>query len=208
MVTVLAIVAAVFAVRPAAEAEGAQARRPQPRRRAPAGRPHRIVAGKPAPGAAPARGAQWSTRSGSSSMRSVPSSQHVDPAPSGDAVEVRQLVGETLPEMVDAYRRIPPHLRNEANAGQDARRAARRKPRQDQHRDRLRHPPARLRRARRPRDQDPLPRLQIRGRRRESWRATDARAGAAPAEQGRGPPAPRSRSHEIADGLPGGATRR
>jgi len=42
--------------------------------------------------------------------------QHVDPAHPATH-EVRQLVGETLPEMVDAYRRIPPHLRKEANAG-------------------------------------------------------------------------------------------
>ncbi|WEK45881.1 MAG: hypothetical protein P0Y56_12705 [Candidatus Andeanibacterium colombiense] len=42
--------------------------------------------------------------------------QHVDPAHPATG-EIRQLVGETLPEMVDAYRRIPPHLRKEANAG-------------------------------------------------------------------------------------------
>jgi hypothetical protein len=42
--------------------------------------------------------------------------QHVDPAHPASG-EIRQLVGETLPEMVDAYRRIPPHLRREANAG-------------------------------------------------------------------------------------------
>jgi hypothetical protein len=33
------------------------------------------------------------------------------------AQETRKLVGETLPGMVDAYRRIPPHLRREKNAG-------------------------------------------------------------------------------------------
>ena len=33
------------------------------------------------------------------------------------AREVRSLVGETLPEMVDSYRRIPQHLRAEARAG-------------------------------------------------------------------------------------------
>jgi hypothetical protein len=33
------------------------------------------------------------------------------------AQETRKLVGETLPEMVDAYRRIPAHLRREKNAG-------------------------------------------------------------------------------------------
>jgi hypothetical protein len=32
------------------------------------------------------------------------------------AVEVRKLVGETLPGMVDSYRRIPAHLRTETNA--------------------------------------------------------------------------------------------
>ncbi len=42
--------------------------------------------------------------------------QHIDPAHPATR-EVRQLVGETLPEMVDAYRRIPAHLRREANAG-------------------------------------------------------------------------------------------
>lgn len=42
--------------------------------------------------------------------------QHVDPAHPATG-EIRQLVGETLPEMVDAYRRIPPHLRKETNAG-------------------------------------------------------------------------------------------
>lgn len=33
------------------------------------------------------------------------------------AREVRALVGDTLPEMVDSYRRIPQHLRTEARAG-------------------------------------------------------------------------------------------
>jgi len=33
------------------------------------------------------------------------------------AQETRKLVGETLPGMVDAYRRIPAHLRREKNAG-------------------------------------------------------------------------------------------
>ncbi|MXP26170.1 hypothetical protein GRI39_08990 [Altererythrobacter indicus] len=33
------------------------------------------------------------------------------------AVETRKLVGETLPEMVDAYRKIPQHLRREARNG-------------------------------------------------------------------------------------------
>ena len=40
----------------------------------------------------------------------------VDPAHPA-ARETRKLVGETLPEMVDAYRRIPPHLRREKRAG-------------------------------------------------------------------------------------------
>ena len=31
--------------------------------------------------------------------------------------EVRQLVGETLPEMIDSYRKIPAHLRTETRAG-------------------------------------------------------------------------------------------
>lgn len=31
--------------------------------------------------------------------------------------EVRQLVGETLPEMIDSYRKIPAHLRTEMRAG-------------------------------------------------------------------------------------------
>lgn len=33
------------------------------------------------------------------------------------AVETRKLVGETLPGMIDAYRKIPPHLRREERAG-------------------------------------------------------------------------------------------
>jgi hypothetical protein len=33
------------------------------------------------------------------------------------AYEVRKLVGETLPEMIDSYRRIPSHLRTEQRAG-------------------------------------------------------------------------------------------
>jgi hypothetical protein len=33
------------------------------------------------------------------------------------AVEIRRLVGEHLPEMVDSYRRIPAHLRSEKRAG-------------------------------------------------------------------------------------------
>lgn len=36
------------------------------------------------------------------------------------AVEIRKLVGETLPEMVDSYRRIPANLRSEAQAGGQA----------------------------------------------------------------------------------------
>jgi hypothetical protein len=40
----------------------------------------------------------------------------VDPALPA-AQETRKLVGETLPGMVDAYRRIPAHLRREKNAG-------------------------------------------------------------------------------------------
>ena len=42
--------------------------------------------------------------------------QHVDPAHPSTG-EIRQLVGETLHEMVDAYRRIPTRLRRETNAG-------------------------------------------------------------------------------------------
>jgi len=40
----------------------------------------------------------------------------VDPAHPA-AHETRKLVGETLPGMVDAYRRIPGHLRGEKRAG-------------------------------------------------------------------------------------------
>lgn len=40
----------------------------------------------------------------------------IDPAHPG-AQETRKLVGEHLPEMVDAYRRIPAHLRTEKRAG-------------------------------------------------------------------------------------------
>lgn len=40
----------------------------------------------------------------------------IDPAHPA-AQETRKLVGETLPGMVDAYRRIPAHLRREKNAG-------------------------------------------------------------------------------------------
>src|SRR5690606_5007969 len=36
------------------------------------------------------------------------------------AVEIRRLVGEHLPEMVDSYRRIPAHLRSEKRAGTSA----------------------------------------------------------------------------------------
>ena len=42
--------------------------------------------------------------------------QDVDPVHPA-AVETRKLVGETLPGMVDAYRRIPAHLRGEKRAG-------------------------------------------------------------------------------------------
>jgi hypothetical protein len=42
--------------------------------------------------------------------------EHVDPVHPA-AVETRKLVGETLPEMVEAYRKIPPHLRHEERAG-------------------------------------------------------------------------------------------
>jgi hypothetical protein len=42
--------------------------------------------------------------------------EHVDPAHPA-AAEVRKLVGEHLPEMIDAYRRIPDHLRREQRAG-------------------------------------------------------------------------------------------
>jgi hypothetical protein len=41
---------------------------------------------------------------------------HVDPGHAA-AGETRLLVGEVLPEMIDAYRRIPAHLRSEARAG-------------------------------------------------------------------------------------------
>lgn len=41
---------------------------------------------------------------------------HVDPAHPA-AGETRKLVGEVLPEMIDAYRRIPDHLRAEQRAG-------------------------------------------------------------------------------------------
>ena len=41
---------------------------------------------------------------------------HVDPAHPA-AGETRKLVGEVLPEMIDAYRRIPAHLRTELRAG-------------------------------------------------------------------------------------------
>jgi hypothetical protein len=43
--------------------------------------------------------------------------QHVDPVHPA-AVETRKLVGETLPGMVDAYRRIPAQLRGEARGGE------------------------------------------------------------------------------------------
>jgi hypothetical protein len=36
------------------------------------------------------------------------------------ALEIRRLVGEHLPEMVDSYRRIPAHLRSEKRAGSSA----------------------------------------------------------------------------------------
>lgn len=42
--------------------------------------------------------------------------EHVDPLHPA-AVETRKLVGETLPGMVDAYRKIPAHLRKEERAG-------------------------------------------------------------------------------------------
>ena len=41
---------------------------------------------------------------------------HVDPAHPA-AAETRKLVGEVLPEVIDAYRRIPAHLRTEERAG-------------------------------------------------------------------------------------------
>jgi hypothetical protein len=42
--------------------------------------------------------------------------EHIDPVHPA-AVETRKLVGETLPGMVDAYRKIPAHLRGEQRAG-------------------------------------------------------------------------------------------
>jgi hypothetical protein len=42
--------------------------------------------------------------------------EHVEPLHPA-AVETRKLVGETLPGMVDAYRKIPAHLRKEQRAG-------------------------------------------------------------------------------------------
>jgi len=42
--------------------------------------------------------------------------EHVDPLHPA-AVETRKLVGETLPGMIDAYRKIPAHLRREQRAG-------------------------------------------------------------------------------------------
>jgi hypothetical protein len=42
--------------------------------------------------------------------------EHVDPLHPA-AVETRKLVGETLPGIVEAYRKIPPHLRKEERAG-------------------------------------------------------------------------------------------
>ncbi len=42
--------------------------------------------------------------------------EHIDPAHPA-AAEVRKLVGEHLPEMIDSYRRIPDHLRRETRAG-------------------------------------------------------------------------------------------
>lgn len=42
--------------------------------------------------------------------------EHVEPLHPA-AVETRKLVGETLPGMVEAYRKIPPHLRKEQRAG-------------------------------------------------------------------------------------------
>jgi hypothetical protein len=42
--------------------------------------------------------------------------EHVEPLHPA-AVETRKLVGETLPGMIDAYRKIPAHLRTEARAG-------------------------------------------------------------------------------------------
>ncbi|MEO6386760.1 MAG: hypothetical protein ABIO18_00265 [Croceibacterium sp.] len=42
--------------------------------------------------------------------------EHIEPLHPA-AVETRKLVGETLPEMVDAYRKIPAQLRKEARSG-------------------------------------------------------------------------------------------
>jgi hypothetical protein len=42
--------------------------------------------------------------------------EHIEPLHPA-AVETRKLVGETLPGMIDAYRKIPAHLRNEDRAG-------------------------------------------------------------------------------------------
>lgn len=42
--------------------------------------------------------------------------EHVDPAHPA-ASETRKLVGEVLPEMIDSYRKIPGHLRNEERGG-------------------------------------------------------------------------------------------
>jgi hypothetical protein len=42
--------------------------------------------------------------------------EHIEPLHPA-AVETRKLVGETLPGMIDAYRKIPPHLRKEPRAG-------------------------------------------------------------------------------------------
>ena len=42
--------------------------------------------------------------------------EHVEPLHPA-AVETRKLVGETLPGMIDAYRKIPAHLRHEERAG-------------------------------------------------------------------------------------------
>jgi len=42
--------------------------------------------------------------------------EHIDPLHPA-AVETRKLVGETLPGMIDAYRKVPPPLRTEKRAG-------------------------------------------------------------------------------------------
>ena len=42
--------------------------------------------------------------------------EHVDPAHPA-AQETRTLVGDVLPEIIDSYRKIPPHLRREERAG-------------------------------------------------------------------------------------------